>query len=664
MKQTIIFEKINYLYYFLYFFLFIQRPKKNSFDFFYIESSINKKVLTYLFPKYTSNYKKFDFKLTDLNNKKNRNIFSDILLYDYNLIFKSILNESKFFSYKGEKNYEYLKSFLRKKIFDDQSPDHVFFNTMVMINAVDIKLNDSNSNLVFFLEKRKWSKQLQEYSEKFNLKIRYKKNFFYELVSNLESVYIRSFALYLFKKIKNLILFNKNQFVLRTLNTFFENKDSHIILIHTIRDIVNKTKFWEKKYINSANSIFIDRFNNYKIDDLKQINNFENPICLENLINFNSFKYKFNSHYPVKLRKYVKEFEFEKLLWLNTFNSFKSKVYVTNHKWDPYTIPASSALNEIGGISIFYQTSYYEHLDFVSNIIADIYFCFSNRINKIEQIGGSKIKYCVATGFTKDYVFDLNKTKSLNLRQELKNNGCKKIISFFDQGFSDEKWYYGREYLLDQYIYWLNKVIDEKWLGLIIKPKHPGKIFIKSGKSINLQKGLEKYESIFTKALSTGRCYIYSDTEKYHSSKNTKISVAEAAMASDLAIHNMVFAASAGVESALSGTFTLYFDDLNFNESTLYKLGKNKIIFNDWDLMWSRIQNYFLNQNNEDINNWSQILDNIDPFRDGKASHRINQFLYWLHEDFKNKKNKNEIIENAIQKYSSIWGSDKIIKNF
>ena len=98
-----------------------------------------------------------------------------------------------------------------------------------------------------------------------------------------------------------------------------------------------------------------------------------------------NFRYKFNSHYPVKLRKYVKEFEFEKLLWLNTFNSFKSKVYVTNHKWDPYTIPASNALNEIGGISIFYQTSYYEHLDFVSNIIADIYFCFSNKINKIEE---------------------------------------------------------------------------------------------------------------------------------------------------------------------------------------------------------------------------------------------------------------------------------------
>ena len=143
--------------------------------------------------------------------------------------------------------------------------------------------------------------------------------------------------------------------------------------------------------------------------------------------------------------------------------------------------------------------------------------------------------------------------------------------------------------------------------------------------------------------------------------KNYNDTVAEAAMAADISIA-MLFAGTAGIESALAGTPTLYYDDLNYKNSQMYRLGKNKVVFDNWDIMWEKIQGYFNDQ--YVIGDWSKILDDIDPFRDGKTYYRVNQFLAWLQEGYDKNKNKEDVILYAVKKYSDIWGADKIIKNY
>jgi len=352
----------------------------------------------------------------------------------------------------------------------------------------------------------------------------------------------------------------------------------------------------------------------------------------------------------------------DKMIWKNAFNKFNSKIYITSHKWDPATVAACSAISDFKGISIYYQTSYYEIPAGSSNIKADIYFTFSNKLNNLEKFTGSQISYNISCGYIRDYIFKSVKEKSINLRNKLKQHGCKKIIALFDQEYiEDKRWFYDQDYYQDLYIFWLKKIIEEPWLGLIIKQKKPGSMFLEPNNPYKLVKGFEKIQPLVKEALSTGRCFFYLNRDEF-SVKNFNDTVAEAAMSADISIATMLYTGTAGIESALAGTPTLYYDDLNYKNSQMYRLGKNKVVFDNWDIMWEKIQGYFNDQ--YVIGDWSKILDDIDPFRDGKTSYRVNQFLAWLQEGYDKNKNKEDVILYAVKKYSDIWGADKIIKNY
>ena len=58
----------------------------------------------------------------------------------------------------------------------------------------------------------------------------------------------------------------------------------------------------------------------------------------------------------------------------------------------------------------------------------------------------------------------------------------------------------------------------------------------------------------------------------------------------------------------------------------------------------------------------SDILDNIDPFRDGKAGERIGNYIYTFLEKLDSGFEKNKAIEWCNDQYAENWGNDKIIK--
>ena len=65
------------------------------------------------------------------------------------------------------------------------------------------------------------------------------------------------------------------------------------------------------------------------------------------------------------------------------------------------------------------------------------------------------------------------KVEAKKLRKQLNNNGATKIIAYFDHYGEDKRWDSGISVLRENYQYLLRKVLEEKWLGLIIKPKKP-----------------------------------------------------------------------------------------------------------------------------------------------------------------------------------------------
>ena len=95
----------------------------------------------------------------------------------------------------------------------------------------------------------------------------------------------------------------------------------------------------------------------------------------------------------------------EKSYWRNLFKQFNAKIYATHLKWNLHPIAANEAINELGGVSALWQTSFYETMGLHSAINSDIYFSFSSNLSKIEKLNGSAIKYVIAVGYIFDFKF-------------------------------------------------------------------------------------------------------------------------------------------------------------------------------------------------------------------------------------------------------------------
>ena len=127
----------------------------------------------------------------------------------------------------------------------------------------------------------------------------------------------------------------------------------------------------------------------------------------------------------------------------------------------------------------------------------------------------------------------------------------------------------------------------------------------------------------------------------FHGVKNFEDIPAKVAMASDFTIHDTLLAGTAGLESALTGTKSVYFDYYNATKSQFDKDGL-KIVFRNWDYLWNEILKDY-EYGNKNLGNWDSIIDNFDNFRDGKTNFRIMEFLKNINEDIENERSNNKI---------------------
>ena len=63
-----------------------------------------------------------------------------------------------------------------------------------------------------------------------------------------------------------------------------------------------------------------------------------------------------------------------------------------------------------------------------------------------------------------------------------------------------------------------------------------------------------------------------------------------------------------------------------------------------------------------DLGDWSEHLDDIDPFRDNRGGERIGTYIPVL-EGFEQGMDREENISKANRLYADIWGEDKIVKS-
>jgi hypothetical protein len=348
------------------------------------------------------------------------------------------------------------------------------------------------------------------------------------------------------------------------------------------------------------------------------------------------------------LRQYMSDYRQQCDYWVDFITRHNIKIHVTWYKNNSHHCAILDALKTTGGLGVVYQRSF-EHCPTPWTFTtADVVFGFSRLGAHIGWDRYSSIPYYVAVGYLGDHRFGLLRKQADQVRASLQRHGAKKIVAYFDeQAINEPRWNLAYESTLEQYSYLLNKVLENPWFGLILKPKVP----------LTLRSRLQPISDILRKAEETGRCFVYGGAGKHSS-----YSPAAASLSADVAIHGHFFAATAGVEAALAGTPTFILDYEGVPQSLLYDLGTEDIIFRDIDSLWRACVEHWNSPGGiPRFGDWSGILDEIDPFRDGRAAERMGTYLGWLMEGFKAGLPRETVLADAAQRYSDAWGEDKVL---
>ena len=148
---------------------------------------------------------------------------------------------------------------------------------------------------------------------------------------------------------------------------------------------------------------------------------------------------------------------------------------------------------------------------------------------------------------------------------------------------------------------------------------------------------------------------------------NPLASPADAAISSDFTVG--ITSISALAVAALQGNRVIYLDYERVDQGPqknyciLHSLGSNRCVFYEAQLLRQAITDYFNNPAaNPNLGNATPILDKIDPFRDGKASQRIGEFVSSYLEELDNGLSSDDAVRFATNQFAEKWGQDKIVR--
>jgi hypothetical protein len=630
---------------------------KNFSTIYYIDASaFSKRVLVPILSFFGKKIYQLDFKMTEIVDDSGELIRLRIHRYDL-LAFKEEILKSKAYKALFDEtwNQNNIIEYINKGLTDGSVLDaNSVIRMLYIINVVNWHGQKSDNNKsVFIINKRPWLNLFQAYSDKFNIKIIETRSSFFNSFTLRK--YIRNFPILynILKnyKYQNYTKNNKNPNMSNN-NLFLDGRGD----ISLDNDGMHSDFFWQQNSEFLLKNIIYKHYSDQERDyfvqnDLQSISDG----VYSNGNDYRQYsKPKLNYSKQFKLEyKFIKNllnsYDLDRFNISALFRKFGVKVLLS---WDKYSndhMVWSDAIKDNGGISVIWQLAFDGHLFAESLTNSDIVFSYSKFSNEIEKKLQSKIKYNVIVGYPKDYASALLKDDAYLIRSQLKVNGAKKIVFVIDENsVDDSRWHTGHELQRENYSYILEKLFDEPWLGVVFKPKNIN----------SLRQRLGQVEELLDRALATGRCYIFEDVGRHTTSAPPIL----AGLASDVCIHGHLCAGTAAIECALEGIPTLLIDREGCPYSKFYELPEGKVIFNNWPETIDAIMEHFTSDNGiPGFGDWSSIIDDLDPFRDGQAANRMGTYLSWLMEGYEEGLEKDLILKNAAEKYRDKWGHDKVI---
>jgi hypothetical protein len=268
----------------------------------------------------------------------------------------------------------------------------------------------------------------------------------------------------------------------------------------------------------------------------------------------------------------------------------------------------------------------------------EVYFVWGAHDLKVVLGSGSVSKNILVSGcFVNEQLNKEEHQEGRKAVQSMKNQGAQFILALFDNSFPVPNFY--RFFLA-----WL---VEEPSLGLLIKSKGQGWKNFQNDDTRELVK----------LAMDTGRLSIMD-----HSA-----SPVDAALLADFAVG--ITSISAIVVAALQGARVLYLDYEKSDQGNLapysifHSLGPKRCVFYDLESLKKAVLEYTDNpKSNPWLGDASPILDQLDPFRDGKSSQRIGEYIAWYLENLNQNLSKDEALKAATDKYAEKWGAAKVTR--
>lgn len=359
---------------------------------------------------------------------------------------------------------------------------------------------------------------------------------------------------------------------------------------------------------------------------------------------FNAFN---KTHNPTKNRldKWINNLSRSLLCevdyWQSFYSSFNIKLHIESEEGFDRGIAQRIAIDNVGGIHIGKQRS--ENLGWHDSQLGyhphNVFFLWGNR--SIEDLINTRnqISQFIISGYPYDYLFS-DTQLSTKWRQNLNNNQAQFCIALFDEVFGNHL-QYSKSMLINFYNSFLDMVITNRDIGLIIKSKKP-----------EILKQLPEIQPKLKEALQTKRCLVVDNPQKRLP--------ATASSAADISVGMGI--SSAITEAAISGARGFHYDSSQMLSHPFYTYGKDQFIFSNLDTLINAINRYEnVSEPKSNAGDFSSVLDQLDPFRDGKAYHRIQKYISYLLESFDQGLQQQEAIDSANSRYASLWGQDKII---
>ena len=345
--------------------------------------------------------------------------------------------------------------------------------------------------------------------------------------------------------------------------------------------------------------------------------------------------------------------------WYDFFSTHHVKVHVAALNPDLTDVGITLALDALNGVSVAYQYSL-SHSIHPSRFISaaeHVQFTFSSSplCEGLWRAIQAPVERFVPTGFIYDNAFAAIRSHggAFHVRQQLQDKGAKFILCFFDEN-SWDRWdsFGSNEAAAQDYEFLMKWVLADPSLGVICK--------VKKGDLFNR---IKRVQPLIEQAEGEGRCKLLRQEDFKCDMKFKTLDAkfpAEAAMMADLCIGKLS-GITAAFEAQLVGVPALLVDTDRFSGHPLRTaLAGKRIIFDDWASLKAAVERYrAAPEAHAGFGEWSPLLEELDPFRDGRAAERIAGCIRSLLDGVSAGLDRDTMLAGAAERYRTMWGGAK-----